>query len=253
MFVWDYRTGDVIDTETGAVVDRIYVAEPFFTSDGEVVYFDPIFPSVPLKGSYLRVFRELVRRAEEVLGRRLAPSERAELAKDIVLAWSFVRREKRLAGRIRLKGLWVDVALHMFLSPRVPVTRRVVRSKASLVASSIVRTRRSEAVLSLVERVRSERPWLVPVAIAVYRYMVKKGLARGRAPSTLAAVSVYVASQLVDDQPLTKARVREIFGRHPFQEGLVRISSSPFRVLADRELCEEVSKVARLHERVLCS
>ena len=108
MLVWDYRTGDIIDPETGVVVGRIYVAEPWMalrrawsSESAGIVHHSPMTSprrvSRRRRGSRIRLVRPVEAVRREALERVLPRARR-------VLGPSRLRAVEELYRRLEERG-----------------------------------------------------------------------------------------------------------------------------------------------------
>lgn len=252
-YVWDYRTGDIIDVETGAVVDRIYVEDehryPIGKIRGDPWHYDIILPSVSLSRYDRRRYGKVMGIVTEILGRPLTGKERARLARWLVAA-------KRLC-RYKKDDSWLRATLYMFLSDMNVDPTPYVPIGVALRASSVTRPNRYVMVVRRIRECLEKlgRPHLVEVAEEVARVLFRRfpTLASGRSASVVAATAIYIASVMTEEDPVPKRLISRTLGIKYFsQKRALVVNNSPFTVLADVALCEAVSRRVKLHQRVSC-
>lgn len=251
--VYDYRTGDVIDTETGEVVDRIYYDEQMTFHDhyetAERRHHDVLVPSVGLRGSLKSKYSRAKSVLSSILGRPLTAKERARLAR-------WLAASNRLAANKR-NELWLYTTVYMFLTDINLDPNPYVPPKAALLASTVTRPNRYVMVLKKVSEALQSlgRQHLWPVASDLARVLMDRYGAEisGKHAAMIAGIAVYASSAMTEEDPVAKKAVAKVLGvshiRHRFA---LKVISSPFTIVAERPLCEAVARRTRLHPRVVC-
>jgi len=251
--VWDYRTGDVINPETGEVVDRIYCDEQMTYHDHYETavrrHHEVLLPTVSMRKSMKKRFSRVKSLLMSILGRPLTSKERVRLARWLVTARRLTMNKREM--------MWLYATVYMFLSDINVDPNPHVPTRAALVASSITRPNRQVIILKKINESlgRLGRPHLAPVASEILRVLMERYSQEvsGRSSSMIAGIAVYAASAMTEDSPLTKDAVARVVGVSNLrQKYAYKVVSSPFRIVADMEICDAVSRRARLHSRVVC-
>lgn len=264
--VWDYKNGFIVNSETGEVVDQIYVLSETsgFSVRGADKYFE-FSHFYPLLGKPVQLSRGLrrvygkARGFIESLGARVDP---LLLIRIILAAHEHSRYVNDLlpaVAHIYLKmcGKFIDVSE---ICKQFNIDDGTCGRAGNIVfkLSAIYKSDRKSTVAQLISKYSS------PLAASVAMVLLPRAKIGGISSKCAAASLVWLASQAVGEEASQKS-VANFYGVHPSRipAGVRKIFNNVnieksragvvTRIVLPRRLCEEISKIAELSAKVACA
>jgi hypothetical protein len=263
--IWDWKNGFIVNASTGEVVDQIYVlseSSGFNVRDFDKLYeFEHYYPllgkPVPLSKGLRRVYgyaKEFI----ESLGIHVDP---LLLIRIILTAHEHSKYINDLLPAVihiylRLSGKFIDIneiCRHFYIDNSACSHA----SNIVLKLSTVFKYDRRSNIVQLIDRYSNY------VVTTVAKILLQHAKIDGISTKCVVASLVWLSSQIVGEEATQKS-VASIYNMHPFYipVTITRILNSVKvkktkagvveRIILPIKLCEEISKIAKLSNKVTC-